>query len=163
MRLAHWIIPCVLVSLRICQFASIRNESGGSGCFLTGTFLHTCLGEGDEDDVRVGVVSGPGGAEPQRCLEAPGHLCLQHGAGPLGGGGGGGTRAQRCMQTERERHGTRLGTSAHVARHLRGGGETRCVASPGGFFWICKYSSCQVFVNTDTTYLQTGTSVQFCV
>ena len=33
-------------------------------------------GEGDEDDARVGVVPGPGGAEPQRSLEALGHVGL---------------------------------------------------------------------------------------
>lgn len=51
-------------------------------------------GEGDEDDVCVGALPRPGGAEPQRSLEAPGHLCLQHRAGSLGGGmwGGGGGR-----------------------------------------------------------------------
>lgn len=32
--------------------------------------VHVCPGEGDEDDVRVGAVSGPGGAQPQRGLEA---------------------------------------------------------------------------------------------
>lgn len=60
--------------------------------FGTDIFSPHRPGEGDENDVRVGVVSGPGGAEPQRSLEALGHLCLQHGASPLGAGGGTWTR-----------------------------------------------------------------------
>lgn len=59
-----------------------------------------CPGEGDEDDVRVGAVSRPGGAQPQRGLEAAGHLCLQHRADPLGGGwGGGGTGVRADRET----------------------------------------------------------------
>lgn len=57
-----------------------------------------CPGEGDEDDVRVGAVPGPGGAQPQRRLEAAGHLCLQHGASPLGGGEEG-TRVRADRET----------------------------------------------------------------
>lgn len=45
-------------------------------------------GEGDEDDVCLGALSWPGGAEPQCSLETPGHLRLQHWASPLGRGGG---------------------------------------------------------------------------
>lgn len=48
-------------------------------------FLSVSTGEGDAHDVCVGAVSRPGGAESQRSLETPGHLCLQHRAGPLGG------------------------------------------------------------------------------
>lgn len=48
----------------------------------------------------MGAVPGPGGAQPQRGLEAAGHLCLQHGASPLGGGGGeAGTRVRADRET----------------------------------------------------------------
>lgn len=40
-------------------------------------------GQSAQDDVCVGSVSGPGGAEPLRCLETTRHLCLQHRADPL--------------------------------------------------------------------------------
>lgn len=61
----------------------------------TRLFIHVALwhkmplpstGESDENDARLGPVSRPGGDEPQRSLEAIGHLCLQHGADPLRGG-----------------------------------------------------------------------------
>lgn len=61
--------------------------------------LSISTGEGDENDVCLGVVSWPGRAEPKRSLETPGHLCLQHRAGPLGGGrGGGGTQVKRSIR-----------------------------------------------------------------
>lgn len=60
--------------------------------------LPSSTGESDEDDVCLGIVSWPRGAEPQRSLETPGHLRLQHWAGPLGGGGGGGgTQVKRLI------------------------------------------------------------------
>lgn len=40
-------------------------------------------GKGAQDDVRVGSVSRPGGAQPLRCLETARHLRLQHGTDPL--------------------------------------------------------------------------------
>ena len=44
---------------------------------ISGHVMCVCVaGEGAEDDVRVGSVSGSGRAEPKRCLETAGHLCL---------------------------------------------------------------------------------------
>lgn len=41
------------------------------------------LGESPQDDVCLGFVSRPGGVQPLCCLEAAGHLSLEHRAGPL--------------------------------------------------------------------------------
>lgn len=86
-----------------------------------------CPGEGDEDDVRVGAVSRPGGAQPQRGLEAAGHLCLQHRADPLVGVGGGG-RQDKGARRQRDSDGghsrEHLHTLPHVAEHLRAEEET---------------------------------------
>lgn len=40
-------------------------------------------GQGAAHAVRVGALSRPGRAQPLRGLAAPGHLSIQHGAGPL--------------------------------------------------------------------------------
>lgn len=53
---------------------------------LTGyLFLSRSAGESAADDVCVGSLPGPGGAQPLRCLETAGHLRLQHRADPLRG------------------------------------------------------------------------------
>ncbi len=83
-------------------------------------------GEGDEDDVCLGVMSWPGGAEPQRSLETLGHLRLQHWAGPLeggGGGGGGGTKVKRSIPDKQTVMKDRrckdvLETPAHTHSHV---------------------------------------------
>lgn len=53
------------------------------GIGLTFSTPPPLTGESDEDDARLGFVPRPGGAEPQRSVEAAGHLRLQHWAGPL--------------------------------------------------------------------------------
>lgn len=50
---------------------------------ISGPSVFLPPGESAEDDVRVGSVSGPGGAQPSRCLETTGHLRLEHRADPL--------------------------------------------------------------------------------
>lgn len=86
--LCHRNQPCVVMHEQYSKSDGKQYDTKNQDSVFVWTFLHICPGEGDEDDVCVGAVSGPGGAEPQCGLEAPGHLCLQHRASPLGGGGG---------------------------------------------------------------------------
>lgn len=81
-------------------------------------------GEGDEDDVRLGAVPWPGGAQPQRSLETPGHLRLQHGAGSVGGDWGEGhpqtvkEGRDARMWLEHLRSASRTRTHAHTRTHI---------------------------------------------
>lgn len=109
--------------------------------FGTDIFSPHRPGEGDENDVCVGVVSGPGGAEPQRSLEAPRHLCLQHRASPLGGG-----TWTRLKGRDIGHSWDHLRILQPVVYHLKREEETvfaHCIVSPRGFLCICKYSSGQ--------------------
>lgn len=52
-------------------------------CLCVSASVWWYLGESPQDDVRLGIVSRPGGVQPLRCLEAAGPLSLEHRAGPL--------------------------------------------------------------------------------
>lgn len=70
-------------------------------------------GQSAQDDVRVGSVSGPGGAQPLRCLETTRHLCLQHRADPL--------TLNFCTKKNRSQPGREHAVRHQVLRLRRGG------------------------------------------